>query len=128
MHHNGLAATLSELRSRFWVAKVRQKVKGVIRKCINCIRVQGKAHSVPPIAVLPEFRVQSVPPCINVGIDFAGPLYYKNKDAKMEKCYIVLYSCCTTRALHIGIAEDSSGTTFIRSFEGVRQVEGRNQS
>ena len=116
VHHNGLAATLSELRSRFWVAKGRQRVKGVIRKCRNCIRVQGKAYSVPPVAALPEFRVQSVPPFTNVGIDFAGPLYYKTKNAKMEKCYIVLYSCCTTRALHLDIVEDLSGTTFIRSF------------
>ena len=51
-----------------------------------------------------------------MGIDFAGPLYFKTKDAKMEKCYIVLYSCCTTRALHLDIVEDLSGTTFIRSF------------
>ena len=34
----------------------------------------------------------------------------------MEKCYIVLYSCCTTRALHLDLVEDLSGTTFIRSF------------
>ena len=116
VHHNGLAATLSELRSRFWVTKGRQRVKRVIRKCRNCIRVQGKAYSVPPVAALPEFRVESVPPFTNVGIDFAGPLYLKTKDAKMEKCYIVLYSCCTTRALHLDLVEDLSGTTFIRSF------------
>ena len=77
MHHNGLAATLSELRSRFWVTMGRQRVKGVIRKCRNCIRVQGKAYSVPPVEVIPEFRVESVPPFTNVGIDFAGPLYFK---------------------------------------------------
>ena len=34
----------------------------------------------------------------------------------MEKCYIVLYSCCTTRALNFDIVEDLSETTFIRSF------------
>jgi len=27
-----------------------------------------------------------------------------------------MYSCCTTRALHLDIVEDLSGTTFIRSF------------
>ena len=112
VHHNGLAATLSELRSRFWVTKGRQRVKGVIRKCRNCIRVQGKAYSVPPVAALPEFRVESVPPFTNVGIDFAGPLYFKTKDAKMEKCYIVLYSCCTTRALHLDKEEGKYSKRF----------------
>ena len=70
----------------------------------------------PPVAVLPEFRVKFMPPITNVGIDFARPLYYKTKDAKMEKCYIVLYSCCTTRELHLYIVEGLSGTTLIHNF------------
>ena len=115
VHHNGLAATLAELRSKFWVTKGRQTVKRVIKTCRTCIRVQGKAYSIPPTCALPEFRVETVPPFTNVGVDFAGPLYYKTKQAKMEKCYIVLYSCCTTRAIHLDLVDNLSGPTFILS-------------
>ena len=79
---------------------------GVISKCGNYIRVQGKAYSVPHVAALPNFRIQSMPLFTNVERDFAGPLRFKTKDAKMEKCYIVLYRCCTNRALHLDIVED----------------------
>ena len=74
-------------------------------KCRNCIRVRSNAYAVSPIAVLPEFRVHSVPPFTNVGIDLAGPLYYKPRDTTMEKCYIVLYSCCKARDLGFAIGQ-----------------------
>ena len=36
--HTGVASTLAEMRSRFWVPKGRQQVKGVIRSCNHCKR------------------------------------------------------------------------------------------
>ena len=113
--HDGLKATLTEYRTRFWTTKGRQYVKKVIGNCSKCKRTHGKSYGVPPVAPLPEFRVEQVPPFTNVGVDFAGPLYYKSKNGKMEKCYIVLYTCCTSRALHLDLVEDLSGPTFIRS-------------
>ena len=124
MHHNGFTATLSDLRSRFWVTKGRQRVKGVIRKCIKRTRVQGKVYSVPPVAALPEFRVKSVPPFTTVGVDFAGPLYFRTKEGKMEKCYIVLYSCCTTRVLHLDLVENLSGPHLSIVLDGSPHVRG----
>lgn len=113
--HDGLKATLTEYRTRFWTTKGRQYVKKVIRNCCKCKRIQGKSYGVPPVTPLPEFRVEQIPPFTNVGVDFAGPLYFKSKNGKMEKCYIVLYTCCTSRALHLDLVEDLSGPTFIRS-------------
>ena len=124
VHHSGLAATLSELRSRVWVTKGRQKVKEMNKKCRSCTRVQANAYSVPPVAALPEFRVQTVPPFTNLEVDFAGPLYFKINQGKMEKCYIVLYSCCTTRAIHLDLVEDLSGPTFIRSLRRLTARRG----
>ena len=113
--HNGLKSTLAEIRSRYWIPQGRQSVKKLLRKCIVCKKAQGKAYSAPQMAELPQFRVQKTPPFLNVGIDFAGPLYSKAKTGKMEKCYVVLYVCCTSRALHLDLIDDLSGPTFIRS-------------
>ena len=75
----------------------------------------GKLYSTPPTAALPDFRVNEAPPFSRVGVDFAGPLYVKEKSGKMGKAYIALFSCCVTRALHLELVEDLSTETFRRS-------------
>eukprot|EP00794_Sanderia_malayensis_P004267 gene4267-biopygen3471 len=114
--HLGVKSTLAELRSRFWIPKGRQYVKRLLSQCLQCIRDRGKPYNKPPEASLPAFRVKDVPPFTNVGIDFAGPLLHKAKSGDMEKCYIVLYTCCTSRAIHLDLVTDLTGPTFLRSF------------
>ena len=114
--HLGVKSTLAELRSRFWVPRGRQYVKKLLSKCLQCIRDQRKPYNRPPEASLPEFRVKDVPPFTNVGIDFAGPLFYKTKSGDMDKCYIALYTCCTSRAIHLDLVTDLTSQTFLRSF------------
>ena len=53
-------------------------------------------------------------PTTMVGVVFAGPLYVKGKKGEMEKVYIALFSCCLTRALHLGLVEDLSAAAFRR--------------
>ena len=115
--HNGLKSTLAELRSRYWVPQGRQFVKRVLRKCFICRKVEGKSYAPPQTADLPDFRVKEAPPFVNVGIDFAGPLFHRSKSGEMEKCYVVLYVCCTSRAIHLDLVEDLSGPTFVRSMQ-----------
>ena len=112
--HNGVRSTLTELRTRFWIIKGRQYVKKVIGKCIVCKRQEGKPFQAPLTAPLPEFRVNEAPPFSNCGLDFAGPLYYKDKQGIMQKSYFALFTCCLTRAVHLELVEDLSTPTFIR--------------
>ena len=112
VHHCKLRATLSELRSRFWVTRGRQYVKKILIRCFICRKLEGKAFSSPPAAPLPEFRVSEAAPFSSVGIDFAGPLYYK-ANGGMSKCYIALFSCSITRALHLELINDLATPTFI---------------
>ena len=114
VHDNGVTATLAELRSRYWVPKGRQEVKGVLSECVTCMKLKGKLYSSPPTAALPEFRVTEAPPFSKVGVDFAGPLYVKSKSREMEKVYIALFSCCMTRAVHLELVEDLSAAAFRR--------------
>ena len=109
--HSGLKATLAEVRSKYWIPRGRQYIKRILSRCGPCIRAQGKAFASPAYAALPDFRVQDVHPFTNVGVDFAGPLYFKTKSGDIEKCYIVLYTCCTSRALHVDLIQDLSGPT-----------------
>ena len=91
-------------------------MKKLVNKCVTCKKLQGKHFDPPPIAPLPEFRVSEAPPFSRIGIDFAGPLYVKDKSNVMQKHYIALFTCFVTRAIHLELVEDLSTSTFIRSF------------
>ena len=123
VHHTGVRATLAELRSKFWVPRGRQEVKGALSECVTCKKLKGKPYSSPPTAALPEFRVKEAPPFSRVGVDFAGPLYVKSKTGEMEKVYIALFSCCVTRAVRLELVEDLSAAAFRRCF---RRFTARN--
>ena len=111
--HCMVKATLAELRSRFWVSKGRQFVKKVLKCCFVCRKHEAKPFHSPPTAALPEYRVTQAAPFSNVGIDFAGPLYVKEKRGELRKVYICLFVCCVTRALHLELAQDLSAPTFL---------------
>ena len=51
------------------------------------------------------------PPFSASGIDFCGPFYTKE-----GKVYILLFTCCSTRALHLEVTLDQSATSVINAF------------
>ena len=70
--------------------------------------------SAPP---LPEFRVQESRPFQTTGVDFAGPLYVRTSDQTgTAKTWMVLYTCYSTRAVHLDLVRDMTAETFLRSF------------
>ena len=117
IHHGGVRATLTELRSRFWVPKGRQTVKKILNDCVICKRWQGAAYSNPKTAAMPGFRVREAAPFSKVGIDFTGlTLFVKDPKSKdMHKAYIAIFSCCVTRAVHLEFVNDLSAATFLRA-------------
>ena len=124
VHHCKERATLAELRSKFWVTKGRQCVKKVIRNCFICRKLEGKAFNSPPTAMLPDFRVTEAPPFSKMGVDFAGPLYAKGPTGVMTKCYIALFTCCVTRAVHLELVENLLASTFVNCLRRVCSRRG----
>ena len=61
-----------------------------------------------------------------VGVDFAGPLFVKSKvkdDPEMTKVYIALFTCATSRAVHLEVVPSLETPTFLlclRRFIGRR--------
>ena len=46
VHHGGVGATLSRLRTKFWVVKGRQMVKKILSRCVVCKKLEGRPCSV----------------------------------------------------------------------------------
>lgn len=115
--HNGVKETLTDLRSRFWVVKGRQTVRKVISSCATCKKLDGSPYNAPPQPPLPDFRVSDEMAFTQVGVDFAGPVYLKNvysKSKTVYKAYIAIFTCASSRAVHLELVPDLSTETFLR--------------
>ena len=125
--HNGVNETLTELRSDYWICKGRQIVKTQLSKCVNCKRLTGKPYDTPKAPPLPSYRVSEDLAFTFVAIDFAGPLYVKDiyhQDGPLHKCYIALFTCASTRALHLELVPDLRAPTFIRALKRMLSRRG----
>ena len=78
----------------------------------------GRAYCIPPTPPpLPSFRVSDDLAFSKVGVDFARPLYVKNiyqSNGEMYTCYIALFTCASTRAVHLELTPDLSANSFLR--------------
>ncbi|KFM62154.1 hypothetical protein X975_06179, partial [Stegodyphus mimosarum] len=115
MMHGGVATTLAEIRSRFWIPKGRQFVKKVINKCLICKKYSLKSAD-QTTSQLPEDRINETPPFYVCGVDFAGPIYVKNVEGN-QKAYVALFTCATTRAIHLELVPNLSTDSFLMAFK-----------
>ena len=113
--HNGVRETLNLLRQRYWVLRGRESVRRITKGCTLCKKLEGLPYNSVFSKDLPSFRVDDSPPFCHVGIDFAGPLIVSGKTGN-EKSYICLFTCTSTRAVHLELVESLEVETFIRCF------------
>ena len=113
--HSGVNATVTALRQKFWIPAARQSVKSVLRRCVNCRKIIGKAYQAPDPAPLPKSRIQELVPFKVTGVDFTGALYVEANGSE-EKVYICLFTCATSRAIHLEVVTDLTEETFIQAF------------
>ena len=117
VHHQGVKATLTDLRARFWIPRGRQLVRRILYHCTTCRRYESRHYAVPLQADLPRFRVIFNPAWDSVGVDYAGPLFVKwSIQNESTKVYVVLYSCCSSRAIHLELVQNMSTDSFINCF------------
>ena len=62
---------------------------------------------------LPHERVSFSPPFTHVGVDFAGPLYVRDKTPK--KAYVCIFTCASSRMVHIELVKDMSTNEFLQA-------------
>ncbi|XP_064462603.1 uncharacterized protein LOC135373309 [Ornithodoros turicata] len=107
--HSGVNAMLVELREHYWILRARSLIKGIVHRCGRCQRLRLKPA---PVAPLPKDRVCKTSSFGIVGVDFAGPLYAKEK-AENVKVYIALFTCAITRAVHLELVKNISTSSFL---------------
>ncbi|KAK3742809.1 hypothetical protein QZH41_002738 [Actinostola sp. cb2023] len=125
--HGGVGLTMSHVRAKYWIPRLRRMARRIIRNCHGCKRFQAIALSSPPTGNLPTDRTGGSTPFQVVGVDYAGPIIYKLKNGKEGKAYILLYACSLTRALHLDLVPDQTTEEFIRRFKCFIARRGKPQ-
>ena len=115
LHHGGVRDVMSHLRETYWVIRMRQTVKRIINPCIICKRWSAK-HYNEEVAPLPPERITPSRPFAVCGLDFAGPLHIYDNQVE-TKSYILLFSCATTRAIHLELVGSMSTFHFLLAFK-----------
>ena len=105
-HGAGVEQVLTELRSRFWIVKGRRMVRNVTEACAECRRRFTMKIGHQMMAPLPKTRLQSSPRSFEkVGVDYGGPFLTKQGRGRTRaKRYLCLFTCLTTRAVHLEMA------------------------
>ena len=115
--HAGPQLLLTSIRDKYWIISGRNLARKIVNNCINCFRAKPRLTH-PIMGNLPKGRLIPAPPFHTTGCDYAGPFLIKNKKgrgAAVSKCYISLFICFVTRAIHLELVSDLTTEAFIAS-------------
>ena len=127
-HHGGTNHVLSKLSSRYWIQSAREAICDWERQCMWCRR--RKAQPATQImAPLPELRTRlSLRAFSHCAVDFAGPFITKQgRDKARLKRYLCLFTCLTTRAVHLELAYGLTTDAFLNAFYRMASRRGMPQ-
>ena len=116
MGHVGAEQTLYVLRQKYWIMGGRRTVKSVLNSCLPCRIFKAKPMS-QTMAELPVERLSLADPFTFIACDYLGPLYYTDRDkGGRHKAYICLFSCLSTRAVHLELTKTLTTEGFLVAF------------
>lgn len=94
---------LSQVRKQYWITHGNAAARNVLSQCVSCRKNRRKAGE-QKMADLPSERLATdLPPFSNVGLDYFGPFEVR-KGRSTAKRYEVIFTCMTSRAVHLEVA------------------------
>ena len=118
--HIGRKHTHAVIRKQYWIPSCRGLIRTVLNECLHCKKMSAKPRN-PLTSDLPKERFTiNEKPFSKTGINYFGPIYVKTskrtRSTQGNKTrYGVLFTCLTTRAIHLEVAGDLSTDSFIMS-------------
>ena len=120
--HAGVHQTLYLVRTKFWTMGGHRYARTALNTCQWC-RLKRAKPLKQQMAPLPKERTSMQPPFSSVGVDFAGPIPYYEKGGKGEharkKAYICLFSCMSTRGVHLELVPSLETQAFVAAFRNL---------
>ena len=102
-------------------------MRQVLSECFLC-RKLGAARGEQLMANLPKERLTPEnPPFTSVGVDYFGPLYVQQGRSHVKR-YGCVFTCLTTRAVHIEITSSLDTDSFINALRRFISLRGNPSS
>ena len=122
-YHGSNNTVLNELRQTYQIVGLRGALRTLTSRCIVC-RIQRAKPFNPTMANLPigrtAYRLRSFTHC---GLDYYGPLQVKI-GRRREKRWGALFTCLTTRAVHLELAHTLSADSAIMALQRLAARRG----
>ena len=113
--HSGTSLTWTSLRQKFWIIRGAATVRKTLGKCVQCKKRNAKPLE-QIMADLPSERFAVYkPPFYNTGTDYFGPFFVKQGRSSVKR-YGCIFTCLTTRAVHLEISHFLTANSFINAF------------
>lgn len=121
--HQGRGQTLNELRANgYWIVGGSKVVANQIKQCVPCRRARRPTET-QKMADLPVNRIDPSPPFSFCGMDCFGPFPTK-QGRKESKRYGLIFTCLSSRAVHIEMLEDLTTDAFINALRCLIAIRG----
>ncbi|XP_054611777.1 uncharacterized protein LOC129169411 [Dunckerocampus dactyliophorus] len=126
--HQGRHFTEGAVRaSGLWLVGGKRPISSIISKCVTCRKLRGKTEQ-QIMADLPAERLQMDPPFSYVGLDTFGPWEVVTRRTRggqaSSKRWAVLFTCMSTRAIHVEVIETLSSSSFINALRRFFAIRG----
>ena len=112
--HLGVSNIMAAVCETWLIPKLREKVNKAIHKYDVCRLYSTKPFEAQVTAKMPSFRTEGSRPFEVTGLDFAGPVYYRISKNDNGKCYILIFTCAASRAIHLEVIKSQTAEEFQR--------------
>lgn len=121
--HESTQTVLNEIRQRFLIRRCRTMINKIIRDCQWCAVNRAKPVF-PQMANHPRDRMALKRRAFSsTGVDLFGPIYVKVGRSRYKR-WGVLFTCLTTRAVHLELAHSLSGESCVRCIQNFANRRG----
>lgn len=111
-NHGNHATVMNEIRQQFWIIGLRSTLRKIQHRCQHC-RVKKSKPSDLPTGDLPAERLRhGAHPFTCTGVDYFGPMVI-TVARRHEKRWGALFTCLTTRAVHLELVPTLSTDSMI---------------
>ena len=126
--HCGYKSLVYETRKRFWIVGVRKMAQQVTSKCVTCKKLRKKPLE-QLMGQIPKLRVAAgFPAFSNAALDMFGPFQVRIGRKTLKEAQAIIFTCMTTRAIHLELVTDKSTDTFLMAFRRFASLRGHPSS
>lgn len=122
-NHGNHQTVMNELRQRYHIIGLRSAIRYICNKCQWCRTYRGIPSKIPLGDLPAERQAHNQPPFTATAVDYFGPMHVV-VGRRREKRWGALYTCLTTRAVHLEVVTSLSASSMIMSLRRMMARRG----